>query len=152
MRFPDGKVLDILGHAVPLFDSIGAVHGAVAAMLDITTLKKTEEELKRARAEAKLHADNMAAIFDTVPAAAFFSHDRSCERITSNRAAYDMLRMPYGEQTDPIESFDFEEFTPQAGLSGMLWGNPAVIAGLLLGATFSQQGSKMNPGSVLTLG
>jgi type VI secretion system protein ImpC len=63
-----------------------------------------------------------------------------------------MLRMPYGEQTDPIDSFDFEEFTPQAGLSGMLWGNPAVVAGLLLGATFSQQGSKMNPGSVLTLG
>lgn len=63
-----------------------------------------------------------------------------------------MLRMPYGERTDPIESFDFEEFTPQAGLSGMLWGNSAVIAGLLLGATFSKQGSKMTPGSVLTLG
>jgi len=63
-----------------------------------------------------------------------------------------MLRMPYGERTDPIESFDFEEFTPQAGLSGMLWGNPAVIAGLLLGATFTKQGSKMQPGSVLSLG
>jgi len=63
-----------------------------------------------------------------------------------------MLRMPYGERTDPIESFDFEEFTPQAGLSGMLWGNSAVIAGLLLGATFSQQGAKMKTGSVLTLG
>lgn len=63
-----------------------------------------------------------------------------------------MLRMPYGEGTDPIESFDFQEFTPQAGLSGMLWGNSAVIAGLLLGATFSQQGAKMKPGSILTLG
>jgi type VI secretion system protein ImpC len=63
-----------------------------------------------------------------------------------------MLRMPYGERTDPIESFDFEEFTPRAGLNGMLWGNPAVIAGLLLGATFTQQGAKMQPGSVLTLG
>jgi type VI secretion system protein ImpC len=63
-----------------------------------------------------------------------------------------MLRTPYGERTDPIESFDFEEFTPQAGLSGMLWGNSAVIAGLLLGATFSQEGAKMKPGSVLTLG
>jgi type VI secretion system protein ImpC len=63
-----------------------------------------------------------------------------------------MLRMPYGEGTDPIESFDFQEFTPQAGLSGMLWGNSAVIAGLLLGATFSQEGAKMKPGSVLSLG
>jgi predicted component of type VI protein secretion system len=60
--------------------------------------------------------------------------------------------MPYGEGTDPIDSFDFEEFTPQAGLSGMLWGNSAIIAGLLLGATFSQQGEKMKPGSVLSLG
>jgi type VI secretion system protein ImpC len=63
-----------------------------------------------------------------------------------------MLRMPYGERTDPIEAFDFEEFTPQAGLSGMLWGNSAIVAGLLLGATFSQEGAKMKPGSVLTLG
>lgn len=63
-----------------------------------------------------------------------------------------MLRNPYGDRTDPIDSFDFEEFTPQAGLSGMLWGNSAVVAGLLLGATFSQQGDKMKPGSVLSLG
>jgi type VI secretion system protein ImpC len=63
-----------------------------------------------------------------------------------------MLRMPYGERTEPIESFDFEEFTPQAGLSGMLWGNSAVIAGLLLGAAFNQQGAKMQLGSVLSLG
>ncbi len=63
-----------------------------------------------------------------------------------------MLRNPYGENTDPIDSFDFEEFTPQSGLSGMLWGNSAVVAGLLLGATYSQQGSSMKPGSVLSLG
>lgn len=63
-----------------------------------------------------------------------------------------MLRNPYGDRTDPIDSFDFEEFTPQAGLSGMLWGNSAVIAGLLLGATFSQQGDKMKPGTVLSIG
>jgi type VI secretion system protein ImpC len=63
-----------------------------------------------------------------------------------------MLRNPYGEKTDPIDSFDFEEFTSQAGLSGMLWGNSAVVAGLLLGATFSQQGDKMKPGSVLSIG
>ena len=60
----------------------------------------------------------------------------------------DQAHVPYGERTDPIEAFDFEEFTPQAGLSGMLWGNSAVVAGLLLGATFSQDGSAMKPGSV----
>jgi PAS domain S-box-containing protein len=96
VRFPDGKLLDVFGHAVPLFDAGGAVRGAVAALLDITALKKTEAELQQARAEAKSYADNMAAIFDAVPAAAFFSHDRKCRRVTSNRAAYELLRMPYG--------------------------------------------------------
>ena len=106
VRFPDGKLLDVFGHAVPLFDASGAVRGAVAALLDITALKKTEAELKQARAEAKAYADNMAAIFDAVPAAVFFSHDRKCERVTSNRAAYELLRMPYGSnlsKSAPVE-------------------------------------------------
>jgi type VI secretion system protein ImpC len=34
----------------------------------------------------------------------------------------------------------------------MLWGNPAVIAGLLLGQTFAKQGSKMKLGTVLGVG
>ncbi|HZS84171.1 MAG TPA: type VI secretion system contractile sheath large subunit [Stellaceae bacterium] len=64
-----------------------------------------------------------------------------------------LLRQPYGERTDPIDSFDdFEEFTPQTGLKGMLWGNPAFMAGLMLAQTFAKQGAKMNLGTVLTAG
>jgi type VI secretion system ImpB/VipA family protein len=64
-----------------------------------------------------------------------------------------LLRQPYGERTDPIDSFDdFEEFTPQAGLKGFLWGNPAIAAGLLLAQTFAKQGAKMNLGSIMSLG
>jgi PAS domain S-box-containing protein len=110
VRFPDGKLLDVFGHAVPLFDASGAVRGGVAALLDITALKKTEAELKQARAEAKAYADNMAAIFDAVPAAALFSHDRNCRRITGNRAAYELLRMPYGSNLSksvPVEEQSF---------------------------------------------
>lgn len=63
-----------------------------------------------------------------------------------------LLRMPYGKKTSPIERFEFEEFTPQSGLSGMLWGNSAVLVGLLLGQTFSHQGmKKMNMLSSLTV-
>lgn len=62
-----------------------------------------------------------------------------------------LLRLPYGERTEPIDRFDFEEFTPQTGLRGMLWGNSAVLAGLLLGTAFSRQGEKMHPDSVLGL-
>ena len=60
-----------------------------------------------------------------------------------------LLRMPYGHKTDPIDAFAFEEFTRQGGLSGMLWGHPAVIPALVLAETFAQQGVKMKLGSVM---
>jgi type VI secretion system protein ImpC len=39
-----------------------------------------------------------------------------------------MLRHPYGKKSDPISSFAFEEFSRDAGLRGMLWGHPALLA------------------------
>lgn len=39
-----------------------------------------------------------------------------------------LLRHPYGKRSDPISSFSFEEFSPEAGLRGMLWGHPALLA------------------------
>ena len=64
-----------------------------------------------------------------------------------------LLRLPYGERTDPIGAFDgFEEFTPQTGLKGMLWGNPAFVAGLMLAQSFAEQGPKMTLGSIMSAG
>ncbi len=45
-----------------------------------------------------------------------------------------MLRHPYGKKSDPISSFAFEEFTPEEGLRGMLWGHPALLAASVLAA------------------
>jgi len=39
-----------------------------------------------------------------------------------------MLRYPYGKRSDPISEFEFEEFTANDGLRGMLWGHPAFLA------------------------
>jgi type VI secretion system protein ImpC len=39
-----------------------------------------------------------------------------------------MLRHPYGKRSDPISAFEFEEFSPEMGLRGMLWGHPALLA------------------------
>jgi type VI secretion system protein ImpC len=63
-----------------------------------------------------------------------------------------LLRMPYGRKSDPIDAFAFEEFTRQSGLSGMLWGHPALLAGLLVAETFKRQGAKMSLGSIATAG
>ncbi len=39
-----------------------------------------------------------------------------------------LLRHPYGKKSDPISAFAFEEFNREAGLRGMLWGHPALLA------------------------
>ena len=62
-----------------------------------------------------------------------------------------MLRMPYGKKSDPVDPFEFEEFTRQSGVSGMLWGNGVLLVGLMLGDTYRQQGlAKMQIGSVMS--
>ncbi|MGD9863620.1 MAG: type VI secretion system contractile sheath large subunit, partial [Pseudodonghicola sp.] len=63
-----------------------------------------------------------------------------------------LLRRPYGAKTEPIYEFDFEEFTPAEGLSGLLWGNPAVLAAILLAQSFRRNGPSMDLGSVMSLG
>jgi type VI secretion system protein ImpC len=45
-----------------------------------------------------------------------------------------MLRYPYGQRTDPISSFAFEEFSNEAGLRALLWGHPALLVASLLAA------------------
>jgi type VI secretion system ImpC/EvpB family protein/type VI secretion system ImpB/VipA family protein len=64
-----------------------------------------------------------------------------------------MLRNPYGSKTDPIDRFDFEEYTKDEGPCGILFASGAVLAGLLVGETFTKQGlKKMNLGSIMSAG
>ncbi len=63
-----------------------------------------------------------------------------------------LLRMPYGKKTDPIDAFTFEEFTRQSGLSGMLWGHPALIAANVISETWRRDSKTMKLGSVATVG
>lgn len=63
-----------------------------------------------------------------------------------------LLRMPYSRRTDPIDAFALEEFTRSSGLSGMLWGNPALLVALLAAQTWSKSGAAMKLGSVNVVG
>lgn len=49
-----------------------------------------------------------------------------------------LLRHPYGKKSDPITTFAFEEFSRNAGLRGMLWGHPALLALAVLGTPGGQ--------------
>lgn len=63
-----------------------------------------------------------------------------------------MLRWPYGKKTEPIEVFHFEEFTAKSGLSGMLWGNSAVLATVCLTLNYQNTGLKdMDLGAWLSM-
>ncbi|MBI4696823.1 MAG: type VI secretion system contractile sheath large subunit [Gammaproteobacteria bacterium] len=62
-----------------------------------------------------------------------------------------LLRAPYGETGESIDAFDYEEFDRAHGLRGLLWGNPSILAAVLLAGQFRQQGMKMKPGGVLAL-
>ena len=62
-----------------------------------------------------------------------------------------ILRLPYGEDTDPIESFDFEEM-PNLSIHNLyLWGNTAFASVYLIGQSFSQNEWNFHPGVILDI-
>jgi type VI secretion system protein ImpC len=63
-----------------------------------------------------------------------------------------LVRLPYGKSRDPIERFALEEFLPDRGERGLLWGNSAILVGLLMGQGFRDEGlAGVQSGSVLTV-
>jgi EAL domain-containing protein (putative c-di-GMP-specific phosphodiesterase class I)/PAS domain-containing protein len=72
---------------------------AEATRRETEDLKCLNEELERSEAEARALATDLEAILDAVPAITFIAHDPACQRMTSNRAAYDLLRLPAGANT-----------------------------------------------------
>ncbi|MFV0492503.1 MAG: type VI secretion system contractile sheath domain-containing protein [Pseudorhodobacter sp.] len=63
-----------------------------------------------------------------------------------------LMRRPYGRKSDPIDTFEFEEFSEEEGLRGMLWANPVVLVATLLAAEWKAGGAKMTLGNTLSLG
>jgi type VI secretion system protein ImpC len=63
-----------------------------------------------------------------------------------------LLRYPYCQRTDPIDSFAFEEFTREHGLQGMLWGNAALLPACLIAQSWLRDGNSMTLGRLATIG
>ena len=55
-----------------------------------------------------------------------------------------LARLPYGESTEPTETFYFEEFTPNVPHENYLWANPSFICALLLAQSFQETGWDMS--------
>ncbi|HSK71610.1 MAG TPA: type VI secretion system contractile sheath large subunit [Pyrinomonadaceae bacterium] len=54
-----------------------------------------------------------------------------------------LARLPYGAETEPTESFSFEEFNGATAHNDYLWFNPCFACALLLAQSFSRAGWKM---------
>jgi type VI secretion system protein ImpC len=59
-----------------------------------------------------------------------------------------LLRLPYGKETSPVESFDFEEMPEGSAHEGYLWGSPAVACTYVLAEAFSRCGWDLRTGIV----
>jgi type VI secretion system ImpC/EvpB family protein len=57
-----------------------------------------------------------------------------------------LLRLPYGRQTDAIESFGFEELVGPPVHDELLWGTGSLALAMLLGRSFTARGWDMEPG------
>ncbi len=62
-----------------------------------------------------------------------------------------LLRLPYGENTQSLERFSFEEFQLFKDQSNYLWGNPALTCAALVAQGFAKEGWAFKPGPVLQL-
>lgn len=59
-----------------------------------------------------------------------------------------LLRLPYGKDTDPTETFDLEEMPDTSRHEDYLWGGPALVCLALLAEAFAEDGWRLRPGSV----
>ncbi|RMF38407.1 MAG: hypothetical protein D6754_07570 [Alphaproteobacteria bacterium] len=62
-----------------------------------------------------------------------------------------LLRHPYGKKSDPVDAFDFEEFSLREGIRSLLWANPAALVAVLMGATVKANPKSPDLGSIMTL-
>lgn len=62
-----------------------------------------------------------------------------------------LLRQPYGQRSDPIEHFDFDELGEAREHDHYLWGSGALGVAWLIAESFSEDGWDMTPGSRLDI-
>jgi type VI secretion system ImpC/EvpB family protein len=63
-----------------------------------------------------------------------------------------LLRLPYGQRSDPIDAFSFEEIVGEPAHEEFLWGSGSLAAALLIGRSFTAKGWEMEPGDEREIG
>ena len=80
----------------PVKDGRGDVQGLVLSLRDATERVVSRRRVEESEAVARAWAAELEAVMDSVPAAVQIAHDAAATHITGSRAAYELMRMPYG--------------------------------------------------------
>lgn len=148
--------------------SLDAAQGALSAVFGLYTLEETPPHAELLARMAKI-SQWMNAPFLTAISPKFLDTPKADRHPLVARAWNDLralpeaqyigvaaprflMRLPYGQKTEPVDPFDFEEFSLRSGLKGMLWGNPVILSAILLAETVNQNGKDMKLGDVMSLG
>ena len=75
----------------------GDAIGLVGISRDITDLYNARIALQQTAAEERARRAEIAAMMEAIPAAIFIAHDPQCRRMTGNRMAHEILRVPAGK-------------------------------------------------------
>jgi signal transduction histidine kinase/ActR/RegA family two-component response regulator len=89
VAFADGTERIVSTSASPIRDEQGRITSAVMALADVTTIRTTEEAMRR-------RAEELQAILDTVPVGVFITHDCAGQKVSGNRFAHKLLNIPMG--------------------------------------------------------
>ncbi len=95
VRTKDGRTIHVVLSNAPI--EIDGVPCFVSASPDVTDRRATEDALRQSEAQARARADELAALMDSVPAVVWVTHDRDCNEIHGNKAGYEVLRVPIGQ-------------------------------------------------------
>jgi PAS domain S-box-containing protein len=117
LRFEDGSRKFIYAYARPLFNEQGHTRGAIAAMMDITESKQTEDQIQRLNAELQSKVDEMNLLLEVLPVGVWVGNE-DCSVITGNTAAYQLLDLERGINA----SFTTSELEMPAGVQLLIDG------------------------------